>query len=385
MMFLLNMSYLMVYSYSAVYIKSILGASTVLIGIIEGTAEGLSYILKLFSGILSDFFKKRKSLMIVGMTLNVTSRIIFGFFASFSPVLLARFMERVGNGTYSTPRDTIVADITLKDQLGKAYGLKRSLAQAGAVFGCLAGIFAMTITENHYQTVFKISVIPAVIAFLILLFFVKEPKKISPAVHYKVSQNRIKFSDFKILGQSFWLLMMVVFVFMLSRFGESFLMIHAKESFQIPEKYISVVMLVFNGTWCLASYPIGVLGDRMNRYWLLAIGIVFLVISNLLLATSTTFPMMLCGVACWGIQYGITLNIFLSLIARIVPEELRGTAFGFYYIICATSVWFADTLFGKIAHTHGMDFGFLTSGVIGAVSLLILIGIMGYKKKNIEE
>jgi MFS family permease len=388
MMFLINVSYLMVFSYVGVYIKLILGSTTTLIGYLEGTAEALSYVMKLFSGMLSDFFMKRKPLIVIGYFLNVMSRVIFGFSVSFGPVFSARLMERFANGIQSTPRDAIVADLTHPRRIGVAYGLKRSLAQAGAFVGCFAGIGAMIWTNGNYQAVFKLAVIPAIFAFLILLFCIKEPihsnhSAVSSGVPLPASRKRtrIKWSNFSLLGRSFWMLMIVAAIFMASRFGESFLMLHAKETFNLKSEYVAVVMMVFNAAWCLSSYPIGVLGDRLNRYWLLAIGIVFLLMADLLLASATSLGIMLVGVACWGIQYGVTLNIFLSLIAEIVPESLRGTAFGCYYIICATSAFMADVSFGHIAHTYGNTSGFLTSGIVGSCSLVFLLIIMGYKKR----
>lgn len=378
----------MVFSYSGIYIKSILQESSSLkkedvifvVGLIEGTAESLSYVLKLFSGVLSDWFKKRRLLIVTGLLLNVASRLIYGFFPSFGPVLSARFMERVGNGTYSTPRDAIIADLVSSDRVGKAYGITRSFSQFGAFVGC---IIAMIIMQHvcSYERLFQIAAIPALMALVVMVIAVKEPKHHSQKTLNPVPSHRMKFSDIKLLGRSFWLLMVTAAVFMLSRFTEPFLMLYAEGVFNVSKAQIPLVMLVFNGTWCLASYPIGALGDRMNRHWLLCIGIIFLVLADLILATAQTFEVMLLGVACWGVQYGMTLNLFMSLIAQSVPQNLRGTAFGFYFIICATSVMIADTTFGHIASIKGMQFGFVCSGILGALSLLLLVMIMGYKKK----
>jgi MFS family permease len=359
------------------------------VGYIEGAAEALSYFMKLFSGMLSDFFLSRKPLMVFGYTLIVTSRVILGICSTFFPIISARLMERFGNGVQSTPRDTLVADVTPPNSIGAAYGIKRTLAQAGSFFGGILGILAMWWTCDNFQQVFQLATIPAVFAFLVLIFLVKEPKR---SYHSAVSseiplpqtkkRQKIQFSNFPLLGRSFWLLMIITVVFMLARFDEAFLMIHAKDTFGTELKYLPIITMTYNASWCLVSYPVGLLGDRLNRYWLLAIGIVFLIVSNMFLAVAHSFSLMLVGVFFWGIQYGITLNIFLSIIAEIVPTNLRGTAFGVFYIICAILSLCANGLFGQLAHHYGNIYGFLTSGAIGALALVLLLGIKGAKRSR---
>lgn len=387
-MFLVNLSHVMVYSYVGIYMKS-LGISMGWIGIVEGFAEGCSYLMKLFSGMFSDYLRRRKPVMVAGYSLIVLSRLIFSIAGTFAPLLTARMMERIGNGIQSTPRDTMVADVSPPSRIGAAYGLKRTLSQAGALMGALCSILAMSIAGGNYQTVFQIAVIPAFISFCILLLFVKEPKRSShSAVSSEIPlpeekrKSKIDFSNIPLLGSSYWMLMLVAAIFMLSRFSETFLTLHAHNNFGLSINYAPTVMLIFNAGWCLSSYPVGVFADRLNRYWFLIMGIIFLVLSDLLLASATSLTWVYLGCFCWGIQYGVTQNIFLSLIAEIVPENLRGTGFGGYYIICAFSTYFADHMAGLISQHFGEARAFLNSGVIATLSLLALVVIMGYKNKN---
>lgn len=389
MMFLINLSYVMIYSFSGIYLKTLLGVTITWIGFLEGLAEAASYAMKLFSGMFSDYLRRRKPVMVFGYLLSVFSRPILAVSHSFSLVLTARLMERLGNGIQATPRDAMVADIAPPNRIGASYGLKRSLATAGSFFGGVCGILAMMATNGDYQKVFWIASIPAIIAFSILLFIVKEPKQFDhPAVSSEVPlpapkrRQRIQISQFHLLGQAFWLLMAVNAIFMLSRMGETFLILHAHSNFGLSKTYAPAIMMLFNAGWCAASYPVGVLADRMNRYWFLAIGIIFIVLADLVLASAESLTVVFIGVVLWGIQYGITQNIFVSLIAEKVPEDLRGTGFGCYYIISAISALVCDTCAGNIAHHYGEGRVFIASGIVALMSLMVLIFIMGYKKRN---
>jgi MFS family permease len=388
MMFLVNLSFVMGYSYIAIYMDY-LGVSMAMIGLAEGIAEALSFILKLFSGMMSDYFRRRKPLMLIGYSMIVTSRVLLGLATSFLPFISGRLLERIGNGTQSTPRDTIVADVTSPKRIGAAYGIKRSLSQAGAFLGAIIGMFAMRMFNNDIQSVFQAAIFPAIVAYCILIFFIKEPKRFShSAVSAEIPlpeekrRHPISIKNLPLLGKSYWMLMLVAGIFMMARFGESFLCLYARKTFDLPLENVPLIMMVFNAAWCLTSYPIGRMADRMNRYWFLIIGIIFLVLADMVLANADSLVMLWFGVGFWGIQYAITMNIFLSLIAEIVPENLRGTGFGCYYIICATSEFFANNIGGLVAQNFGQSRMFLSSGLIGTFSLLVLIVIMGYKSKK---
>lgn len=378
MMFLVNLSYLMIYSYVGIYMKK-LGMSMGWIGVLEGLAEACSYLLKLFSGMFSDYLRRRKPVMVVGYIMIVISRIIFSLAHTITPLFTARLIERLGNGIQATPRDTMVADVSPKHSIGAAYGLKRTLAQAGSLTGALVGIWAMLWVNGDYEKVFQLATIPSFIAILILFFFVHEPRKfahsaVSAEIPLPEDKKRTPFrlSNLPLLGLPFWLLMLVSAIFMLSRFSETFLTLHAYTNFGLESAYAPTVMLTFNAGWCLSSYPIGVLADRMNRYWFLAMGILFLVLADFYLASATTLTWVYIGCFFWGVQYGVTQNVFLSLIAEMVPHDLRGTGFGCYYIICAVSAYFADHLTGLISQYYGQPTAFSVSGVIAIVSLATL-------------
>lgn len=378
MMLLMNISFVMAYSFSGLYLKHILGSSAIGIGILEGFCETISHLMKLFSGMLSDFFRKRRGIMIFGYIFSVISRPILAISDSFALVFSARMMERFGNGVQASPRDAIVADVAPRKQIGASYGLKRSLAYVGSLLGGFFGIMAMRITGGDYQSVFALASIPATAAFLLLLFFVKEPKRFDhPAITSEAPlpspKVKPKFSlkNFKYLGISFWLLMGVNAIFMMSRMNETFLILRVNEGFHVDPMWAPMVMIVFNLGTTLSSYPMGLLGDRFDRTKLLCVGISALVLADFIMYSATTRWVMFVGILFWGIQLGSTQNVFVSLIAEKVPEDLRGTGLGVYWLTNAISAFCADTLAGFVAHHFSLNNIFVSSGIIGVISLMV--------------
>ncbi|MDR3285724.1 MAG: MFS transporter [Holosporales bacterium] len=390
MMFFANFSSIIIFIYCPIYLKEELGYSLSIIGFLEGLAEGTSFIMKLLSGILSDILQKRKLLIGIGYGIVVLAKYVFAIFSGYGfAIIFARMMERVGNGIQAAPRSALVGDIAPSRRIGACYGLKRSLATIGSVLGAFMAGIVMWLSRENYRTLFWFTAIPVSIGFLVFLFFIKEPLKIRKAAllavipsHTPKYKQSFSFSNFKLLGITFWKLMIVNFIFLLSRMGEAFLSIHARDVFHLEKKLIPTVMIVFNLAWAMSSYPVGLIADKMNRYWLLCLGIISLVLSDITLATSNTFKFFYVGVALWGIQYGTTMNIFLSLISEVVPENLRGTGLGIYFITCAIGMMIGDSVMGRISHRLGTRTAFVASGIIASFALIALIIIMGYKIKQ---
>ncbi|MBQ3944035.1 MAG: MFS transporter [Alphaproteobacteria bacterium] len=380
MMFLMNISFVMAYSFSGLYLKHILGASAIGIGVLEGFCEMISHLMKLFSGMLSDFFRRRKGIMVFGYIFSVLSRPLLAISDSFVLVFSARMMERFGNGVQASPRDAIIADVAPRKRIGASYGLKRSLAYVGSLLGGVLGIFAMKATGNNYQAVFGLASIPAAIALVLLLVCVKEPNRFEhPAITSEVPmpspklKPRFSFKNFKYLGLAFWLLMTVNAVFMMSRMNETFLILRMNEGFHVDPMFAPIVMIVFNLGTTLSSYPVGLLGDRFDRKKLLFFGISALLLADIIMFSATTRAVMYLGVLFWGIQLGSTQNVFVSLIAEQVPEDLRGTGLGVYWLVNAIAAFCADSLAGKVAHHFSLNGIFVSSGIIGVIALFVLL------------
>jgi MFS family permease len=379
MMFLVNTSFVMSYSFSGLYLKHVLAVSAISIGVLEGLCETISHVMKLISGMLSDYIGKRKNIMVVGYILSVLSRPLLAISNTFVLVFCARAMERFGNGIQASPRDAIIADVAPRKRIGASYGLKRSLAYMGSMFGGFLGLIAMKFTGNSYIAVFALASIPAFIALLILLFCVKEPRRFDhPAITSEAPLPAPKLSpkfsvkNFKYLSPTFWLIMLVNSIFMMARMNETFLILRMNEGFQPDPMFAPLVMIIFNFGTTLSSYPIGLIGDKFDRTKILFIGIASLVIADIIMYSAIAKITMYIGILFWGIQLGSTQNVFVSLVAEKVPEDLRGTGLGIYWLINAISAFVADTLAGFVAHHISLNAIFVSSGIIGVFALVIL-------------
>jgi len=385
-MFLINISVIMVYSLNALYLSTVMGISTIWIGVLEGVVEATSSFMKLFSGVLSDYLKKRKNIMLVGYAMTAISKPLLGISSSFGATFVFRLVERVGNGVQSTPRDALIGDIAPTEHRGACYGLQRSLGLIGSISGGLLAWAAMSWTTDNFQSVFRLAFIPAIIAVGILYFAVKEPKHAHYANDIKVSKSQerhpIHWSDFKRLGKEYWGLMVMVAIFMLARVSETFIVLNAVKNFSLPRSYAPVIMILYNITYCLCSFPIGLVSDRIGRYKLLIVGISAFMFADLCIALAPNLYILFLGVLFWGCQMGISQNIFASLIADLAPEDLRGTGFGVFYLISGTSVIVGGAGAGRVADLYGEGSAFIMSLVIAGLSMVALLFFAPGKKKR---
>jgi len=373
--FLINASSVIVFGLSAVYMKTILGVATGWIGLLEGLVEACAYGTKVLSGVFSDYLRRRKSIMIWGFAFAAIARPLLAVSASFSAVLTARLLDRIGNGLQSTPRDALVGDLSPPEIKGTCYGLRQSLATAGSFFGSVVGVAAMLLTGENFQYVFWIATIPALLALVILVVVVKEPKATVDPETNKPKRHPIKWKDLPRLGRTYWLLMIVASIFMLARVSEAMLILHAHQNFGLSGSYTPLILMVYNGTNSLASYPIGRLSDRLDRKILLGFGFVVLIVADILLGWAPNIYIMMAGVGVWGVQIGITQSMFLALVADTVPDDLRGTGFGFFYLISAVSLALASTIGGTVAQCYSEHVTFMVSSVIACFALVMLVFI----------
>lgn len=384
--FLINTSTVMVFGIAAVYLKAILSVSIFWISVLEGTVECLAYVMRIVSGALSDYLRKRKALMLFGYGMMTLARPIFAISNSFALVFSARIIDRLGNGIQATPRDALVGDLAPAARKGACFGLRQTLGTAGSFFGGVLGIASMILTENDFQMVFWIASVPAVLAVLLLMVLVDDPDKKGEKQQAVTSERqKLKWEDVSKLGTGFWVLMSVVAVFMLARLSEAFLILHAHTNFGLPKEYTPVVLILYNATYSMSSYPIGKLSDRLGRPNLLALGIAVLAVTDLMLAFAPNLIVVLCGIVLWGVQMGVSQSMFLSMVADQVPERLRGTGFGMFYLISGLSLFCASIGAGKIAELWNEGSAYFASFVVASASLLLLLVVrrrLGACSKN---
>ena len=363
---LMDISSELIHALLPVYLVTVMGASMVTVGVIEGIAEATASIVKIFSGVISDWLGKRKLLVAIGYGLAAFAKPIFPLASSVGWLVIARFIDRIGKGIRGAPRDALIADITPAHLRGASFGLRQSLDTSGAFIGPMLAIGLMWLTANNFQLVFWVAVIPAFLAFGLLLFAVREPER--PAGPRAVGFP-LSLPELKRLGSAYWLVAAVATMFTLARFSEAFLILRAQGT-GLPLVLIPMVLVVMNFVYALAAYPAGALSDRYNRLTVLMIGFVLLIAADLVLAFSTGLAGVAAGVALWGLHMGVTQGLLSTLVADTAPAELRGTAYGMFNLLGGIALLIASVVAGALWDGLGAQATFLAGAGLTALALV---------------
>ena len=350
------------------YLVSVLGASTLDVGIIEGIAEATAAVTKVFSGALSDYLGERKWLTAAGYGLAALSKPIFPLASNIAWVAGARFIDRVGKGIRGAPRDALIADLTPADLRGTSYGLRQTLDTVGAVLGPGLAIVFMALLADNFRHVFWIAVIPAFISVAIIVLFVREPKRPPRA---RALRSPLSRAELKRLDVGYWMVVIVAAIFTLARFSEAFLLLRAK-SVGMPVTLVPTVMVVMSVVYALSAWPAGALSDTIGRYRLLIAGFVLLIVADLILALGGSVATVMVGVAVWGLHMGLTQGLLQALVADTAVPELRGTAFGVFNLVSGLAMLLASVIAGGLWDWIGPDGTFLAGAAFTAVALVVL-------------
>ena len=364
----MDLSSEMIHALLPLYLVTVLGASTLTVGFIEGVAEATASITKIFSGALSDYLGKRKLLAALGYGLAAFTKPIFPLASSIAWLTAARFIDRMGKGIRGAPRDALIADLTPSELRGNAFGLRQSLDTIGAVLGPLAAIIFMAAFANDFTAVFWIAVVPAFVSLAIIVFVVDEPQRPpgDRAVHAPLSR-----AELGRLGTGYWIIVSVAAIFTLARFSEAFLLLRA-QSVGLHLAYVPAVMVLMNVTYTLSAWPAGALSDSIGRYGVLSVGFVLLLLADLVLALGNSVFAIMAGVALWGLHMGLTQGLLAALVADTAPAELRGTAFGMFNLVSGVALLAASILAGALWDHAGPSGTFFAGALITAIALASL-------------
>ena len=368
---LMDVSSEMVHCLLPLFMVTVLGTSALMVGLIEGLAESTALIVKLFSGALSDHFGKRKPLVLLGYAMGALTKPLFALAGGAGLVLTARLLDRVGKGIRGAPRDALVADLAPPQMRGAAFGLRQSLDSVGGFLGPLLAVGLMLLWANDFRAVFWVAVIPGLMAVALLLFGVREPERTAsegrraPLTQLLTRERLIR------LGPAYWWVAAIGAVFTLARFSEAFLVLRAQQS-GIALALVPLVMVAMTAVYAACAYPFGKLSDRVSRKAMLAWGLLVLIAADLVLAASSHWAVVLAGVALWGVHMGITQGLLSAMVADSAPEDLRGTAFGFFGLTSGLAMLLASVLAGWLWDQFGAPATFIAGAVF---CLLALAGL----------
>lgn len=356
-----------IHSLLPMFLVTSLGASAMTVGVIEGVAEAVAPLVKVFSGMLSDYLGNRKWLAVIGYGLGALSKPLFALAPSAGLVLTARVVDRIGKGIRGAPRDALVADITPAHLRGAAYGLRQSLDTVGAFLGPLLAVALMLLWADNFRRVFWIAVIPGLVAVALLAVGVREPER-HPCAKRIIP---VKLDNLKKLTRRYWWVVGIGAVFTLARFSEAFLVLRAMQG-GIPIAIVPLVMVAMNVVYSLSAYPFGKLADSVNHTKLLAAGLVVLIASDIVLAHGNSWPLILIGVALWGLHMGLTQGLLATMVAHSAPPDLKGTAFGFFNLMSGLAMLVASVVAGQLWDTFGAGATFYAGAGFCLLTLLAL-------------
>lgn len=359
----------LVHSLLPVFMATTLGVSMVTIGIVEGFAEAAAAFTKVFSGVLSDYFRKRKFLAVIGYGLAAITKPIFPLATSIGWVFGARFVDRIGKGIRGAPRDALVAEITPAQLRGAAYGLRQALDSVGAFVGPLLAVVFMIWFANDIKAVLWVAVIPAFIAVFLLIVGVQEPE--SPG-HASADRNHLTLSDAKRLSPRYWLVVALGAVLTLARFSEAFLILRAQDV-GLAIGYVPVIMIVMNVVYSIFAYPAGAAADRFSARILLLCGLGILVTADIVLAIAASPGIALLGAAFWGLHMAFTQGLLSKLVADTAPTDLRGTAFGIFNLVSGVALLLASVIAGSLWSMFGASATFIAGALFAALAAIGLI------------
>ena len=364
---LMDISSEMIHALLPLFMVGTLGMGVALVGLLEGLAEATALILKVCSGVISDWFGRRKPLAVLGYGLGAATKPLFALATGPGLIFTARLLDRVGKGIRGAPRDALVADIAPPEQRGAAFGLRQSLDTVGAFVGPLLAVALMLLWANDFRAVFAVAVVPALLAVLLLMVGVREPARPAGAAR----SNPISRANLKRLPRAYWWVVGVGAVFTLARFSEAFLVLRA-EQLGVALAAVPLVMVAMNVVYSLTAYPFGKLSDRVSHHGLLLAGLSVLVLADVVLAVSTHWLGLLLGVALWGVHMGMTQGLLAAMVAAQAPADLRGTAFGFFNLVSGVALLAASVLAGLLWQTLGPAWTF---GAGAAFSVLAMAAL----------
>ena len=373
--FFMDISSEMIYPLVPLFLVNVLGVSKSVIGLIEGVAESTASLLKVFSGWFSDRLGNRKWLMAVGYGISTLSRPLIALATGWHHVMGSRFIDRFGKGVRTAPRDAIIAESSDRAYLGRAFGFHRSMDTMGAVVGPALAFFLLGVFSNDYRKVFWLSMIPGMIAVLLIILFITEKKK-AVAVHTDKPKLTLKHFDWK-----FKFFVIIAALFAVGNSSDVFLILRAQQV-GISTVTIPVIYLFFNLVYSLSSIPAGMAADRFGRKRVILLGFVLFTFLyyGFGIASGTKVIWILFGL--YGLFMGLTEGVQKAFLTTIIPPDFKATAFGVYNTVVGLAMLPASLIGGWLWDHVSPSATFYFGAITAALSATLFIAFIMLISKN---
>lgn len=372
--FFADLSSEMVYPLIPIYLTSVLGATPTLVGVIEGIAESIASLLKVFSGYISDRCQKKKPIAFAGYATGIVYKVALIFAGSWLGILMARIIDRFGKGIRTAPRDVMVAECADRGTMGWTFGIHKMLDMAGSAAGILlAYLLFANLGESSYRTVFATSIIPLLLA-LGMFFFIKEKKE-----HKDVKPRENFWKDAGNLDKRLKLYLAVVFLFTIGNSSNSFLLLRAS-SVGFSDTDVILLYFVYNITASALAIPFGKWSDRIGRKRLLVLGYSVFSAVYLLFAFALNKTVILAAFFIYGAYTALMAGAEKAFIAEIAPPDLKGTMLGLHATLTGIALLPASIIAGVLWDSIGSFAPFVFgAGLSVAAAVVLQFGLKGRK------
>ncbi len=369
----IDMSTEMVYPLIPIFLTATLGASPAIVGIIEGIAESIASLLKVFSGYIGDVYHHKKRLTFIGYSASVLYKVFLLLAASWPGVLVARVIDRTGKGIRTAPRDALVAQSSDGKKLGRSFGLHKMLDMAGSSLGALIAYLFITSSVSFHQA-FLLSIIPAVIGILIIPAVREDKSKV--AASKKLPLRGVR------LDGTLKMYLAVIFVFCIGNSSNTFLLLKAQEQ-GFSTSQVMLLYFIFNVSASLLAIPSGKLSDKFGRSRVLVPGYFLYGFVYLGFAFLTQKPAILILFIAYGAYNALISGAERAFIVETAPSGLKGTVLGIYGMLQGIGLLLASVIAGFLWDTVSSDAPFLLGGILGILSALF-IGIILNRQSNVQ-
>ncbi|MGI6074479.1 MAG: MFS transporter [Fermentimonas sp.] len=364
----------MVYSIMPLFLMSI-GASKTTISLIEGIAESTASLLKAVSGYWSDKIGRNKPFMLLGYGVTAIVTPLYAFIWLPIQVLIVRFVERVGKGIRTAPRDSLISTSIPKGETGRSFGFQKAMDNSGAIVGPLLASLFLFFNPKDYSALFLWATIPAILGVLAILFGIKEKKTLN-----RKSGN---YQSLRRLPKRFYLFLLVVFLFSLGNSSDALLLIKTSET-GINEAYIPFVYMIFNATAVLLAIPIGKLSDKIGREKLITAGFFVYAVTYFLFGRYSNISLYVCLFIMYGVYGTLTDVSQKSFISDLVDKDLKGTGYGLYHAVLGLTLLPASFIGGWLYDNVNSSIPFYFGSVMAFIAAIAMLFIFGMKPKKQE-